>query len=333
MEKQTITIYDVAREAGVSMATVSRVVNGNPNVKPDTRQKVNEVIERLDYHPNAVARGLASKKSTTIGVILPDITNPFFASLARGIDDIAEMYKYNIILENSDENVNRKLEVFENLLTKQVDGVIYMGNVIDDRLREAFKNSRTPVVFAGSIDDKQALPSVSIDYKMATEESVDKLIKDGNKHIAFVSGSIEEPVNGKYRLEGYKKALKKGDITYNKKLVFETDYNYDSGVMLASDIAASDATAAFVGNDSLAAGLLNGLQDLDVKVPEEFEIISSNNTEITKMMRPQLSSVGQPMYDTGAVAMRLLTKLMNNEEIEERNIVLPFDMVFRQSTK
>ena len=98
MAKQTITIYDVAREAGVSMATVSRVVNGNPNVKPVTRKKVNEVIERLDYHPNAVARGLASKRSTTIGVILPDITQMFFASLARGIDDIASMYKYNIIL-------------------------------------------------------------------------------------------------------------------------------------------------------------------------------------------------------------------------------------------
>ena len=104
MEKQTITIYDVAREAGVSMATVSRVVNGNPNVKPSTRKKVSEVIERLDYRPNAVARGLASKKTTTVGVIIPNVTNVFFSSLARGIDDIASMYKYNIILANSDEN-------------------------------------------------------------------------------------------------------------------------------------------------------------------------------------------------------------------------------------
>ena len=97
MEKQTITIYDVAREAAVSMATVSRVVNGNPNVKPATRKKVLEVIDRLDYRPNAVARGLASKKTTTVGVIIPDVTNVYFSSLARGIDDVASMYKYNII--------------------------------------------------------------------------------------------------------------------------------------------------------------------------------------------------------------------------------------------
>ena len=97
MEKQTITIYDVAREANVSMATVSRVVNGNPNVKPATRKKVLEVIDRLDYRPNAVARGLASKKTTTVGVIIPDVSNMFFASLARGIDDVATMYKYNIM--------------------------------------------------------------------------------------------------------------------------------------------------------------------------------------------------------------------------------------------
>ena len=106
MEKQTITIYDVAREAGVSMATVSRVVNGNPNVKPSTRKKVSEVIERLDYRPNAVARGLASKKTTTVGVIIPNVTNVFFSSLARGIDDIASMYKYNIILANRERSAS-----------------------------------------------------------------------------------------------------------------------------------------------------------------------------------------------------------------------------------
>lgn len=333
MSKQTITIYDVAREAGVSMATVSRVVNGNPNVKPDTRKKVNEVIERLDYHPNAVARGLASKKSTTIGVILPDITEMFFAALARGIDDIASMYKYNIILENSDEDVDKKVEVLENLLAKQVDGVIYMGNAIDDRLREALKSARTPVVFAGSVGDKHALPSVSIDNEAAVYESVRKLIENKNKKVAFVSGPLSQPVNGKFRIEGYKRALAESNIDFDESLVFETTNTYEDGIKLASQIASSDITAAFVANDRLAVGLLNGLQDLNVKVPEEFEIMTSNNTNLTKMVRPQISSIGHPMYDTGAVAMRLLTKLMNKEEVEERNITLPFDMVFRQSTK
>src|SRR5690606_20931338 len=128
MQGQNITIYDVAREANVSMATVSRVVNGNPNVKPATRKKVLEVIERLGYRPNAVARGLASKRTTTVGVIIPDISSAFFSELARGIEDIANMYHYNIIICNSDQQKQKELQLSETLLEKQVDGLLYLGS-------------------------------------------------------------------------------------------------------------------------------------------------------------------------------------------------------------
>src|SRR5690625_3025811 len=122
----SITIYDVAREANVSMATVSRVVNGNPNVKPTTRKKVLATIERLGYRPNAVARGLASKKTTTVGAIIPDISSIFFSELARGIEDIATMYKYNIILSNSDQKKEKETHLINTMLEKQVDGIIFM---------------------------------------------------------------------------------------------------------------------------------------------------------------------------------------------------------------
>src|SRR6185437_15889791 len=134
-----VTIYDVAREANVSMATVSRVVNGNPNVKPATRKKVNEVIERLGYRPNAVARGLASKKTTTVGVIIPDISSMFFAELARGIEDIATMYK--------------ELHLLNTMLGKQVDGIVFMGGNITQEHVEEFKKSPVPIVLAGSIEE------------------------------------------------------------------------------------------------------------------------------------------------------------------------------------
>lgn len=185
MEKQTITIYDVAREANVSMATVSRVVNGNPNVKPATRKKVLEVIDRLDYRPNAVARGLASKKTTTVGVLIPDVSNMFFASLARGIDDVATMYKYNIILANSDGNDQKEVNVLNNLLAKQVDGVIFMGHHITDEIRGEFSRSKTPVVLAGSIDPDEQVGSVNIDYASATKDATDLLAKNGNKKNCF----------------------------------------------------------------------------------------------------------------------------------------------------
>src|SRR6476620_7019771 len=141
-----ITIYDVAREANVSMATVSRVVNGNPNVKPATRKKVSEVIDRLGYRPNAVARGLANKKTTTVGVIIPDISNIFYAELARGIEDIATMYKYNIILSNSDENKDKEFHLLNTMLGKQVDGIVFMsGNITESHVAE-FEKTSVPIV-------------------------------------------------------------------------------------------------------------------------------------------------------------------------------------------
>ena len=181
---ETITIYDVAREAGVSMATVSRVVNGNKNVKEKNRKKVLEVIDRLDYRPNAVARGLASKKTTTVGVVIPNIANSYFATLAR-IDDIATMYKYNIVLASSDENDDHEVTVINSLFAKQVDGIIFMGYHLTEKIRAEFSRTRTPIVLAGTVDLEHQLPSVNIDYKAAVEDSVTQLAKN-NEKVAFV---------------------------------------------------------------------------------------------------------------------------------------------------
>lgn len=333
MEKQTITIYDVAREAGVSMATVSRVVNGNPNVKPTTRKKVLDVIDRLDYRPNAVARGLASKKTTTVGVIIPDVTNLYFSSLARGIDDIATMYKYNIILANSDENEQKELQVLNTLLAKQVDGVIFMGNKITEELRAEFSRSRTPVVLAGTVDPDEQVGSVNIDYETATEESTTTLLNNGHKKVAFVSESHDEPINGVYRLKGYKSALEKAGIEYDDSLIIESVYSYKNGEAVYEKLENVGAKAAVVADDELAIGILNAALDKGVKVPDDFEVITSNNSKLVDMARPQLSTIVQPLYDIGAVAMRLLTKLMNKEEIDEKTIKLPYHIANKGTTK
>ena len=199
---ETITIYDVAREAGVSMATVSRVVNGNKNVKENTRKKVLEVIDRLDYRPNAVARGLASKKTTTVGVVIPNIANSYFATLAKGIDDIASMYKYNIVLASSDENDDHEVAVINSLFAKQVDGIIFMGYHLTEKIRAEFSRTRTPIVLAGTVDLENQLPSVNIDYKVSVEDAVAQLAKN-NEKVAFVSGPLIDDINGKLRLVGY----------------------------------------------------------------------------------------------------------------------------------
>ncbi len=330
-----ITIYDVAREANVSMATVSRVVNGNPNVKPTTRKKVLDVIDRLEYRPNAVARGLASKKTTTVGVVIPDISNIFFAELARGIEDIATMYKYNIILSNSDQNLNKELHLINTMLGKQVDGIVFMGGNISDEHVKEFKRSRVPVVLAGSIDQSDSIPSVNIDYKQASIDAVEQLISNGHGKIAFVVGPLQDTINQEMKLVGYKEALEKSGIGYEEDFVFEGDYTYESGLEAWQKLSALEdrPTAVFVGNDEMALGVLHGAQDQGLTIPKDLEIISTDNTRLSLMVRPQLSTVIQPLYDIGAVSMRLLTKLMDKDEVEEQTVILPHRIESRGTTK
>ena len=179
------------------------------------------------------------------------------------------------------------------------------------------------------------LESVHIDYVAAVEGAVNDLINHGNQKIAFISGPLTDPINGQYRLQGYKNALANNGIDFDEELIFETDNSYRAGEVLWPALSSADATAAFVGDDELACGVLNGARDAGVNVPDDFEIITSNNSKLTEIVRPQLSSITQPLYDIGAVSMRLLTKMMNKEEDEgsQKTIELPYGFIKRASTK
>ena len=329
-----VTIYDVAREANVSMATVSRVVNGNPNVKPSTRRKVLACIEELGYRPNAVARGLASKKTTTVGVIIPDISINFYAELSRGIADIATMYEYNIIISNSDERPDREVELLIDLFGKQVDGLIFMSDALSDEVRTEMSRSNVPVVLAGTLDEAGQFATVNIDFEQAAYEAVSKLIENGHKRIVLLVGPLTRDINGAKRL-GYERALKEAGIEFDDELIVEIENSYDSGYESWKNIKdlSTKATGIFATNDTLAVGVLNGIRDDGLSVPNDYELICFEHSDLARIVRPQLSSVAVPLYDLGAVAMRLLTKLMNNEEVEEKKVELPYRFEDRDSVK
>src|SRR5690625_1985149 len=329
-----ITIYDVAREANVSMATVSRVVNGNPNVKPATRKKVLNTIEQLGYRPNAVARGLASKKTTTVGAIIPDISSIFFSELARGIEDIATMYKYNIILSNSDQNKEKELQLINTMLEKQVDGILFMGGNITPEHVEHFMSSSEPVVLAATYDETGKIPSVNIDYEAASYEVTNLLIDKGHKHPAFIGGQVDTKLNAD-KYEGYLRALKESSVKINDQFIIKDSYSYEAGIEGAKQLLSLDEkpTSVFVASDEMAIGVIHGAQDLGYKVPEDLQVFGFNNTRLATMVRPTLSTIIQPMYDLGAVAMRLLTKYMNKEEVAETKVILPHRIIERDSTK
>ena len=327
----TVTIYDVAREARVSMATVSRVVNGNQNVKPETRNKVNEVIKKLNYRPNAVARGLASKRTTTVGVIIPDISNVYYSQLARGLEDIATMYKYHSIISNSDNDPEKEKEIFNNFLSKQVDGIIFLGGTISEEIKDLINQSSVPVVVSGTNGKDDHIASVNIDFKQAAEEATQHMIEKGAKKFALVGGDYSKKAQDDV-LQGLTKVLNQHHLELDEALHFSGKESYKEGIKAFEKLQNNMPDAILSISDEQAIGILHSALDAGVNVPEDLQILSFNNTRLVEMVRPQLSSVIQPLYDIGAVGMRLLTKYMNEEDIEEPNVILPHRIEYRGTT-
>lgn len=331
-KKSSATIYDVANRVGVSLATVSRVVNGNSNVRDSTKRKVLDAIEELGYHPNAVARGLASKKTTTIGVVMPDVTDMYYAELARGIDDVANMYHYDVLLTNTDEDPVRETMAVNNLSSKQVDGIIFMGNELDREVLNTIAAADAPVVLAGSVDSEGKLPSVNINYVNAIQEATETVINHGHRRVALVTGPMSHAINRLHRLVGYQAGLEAAGIEFDEGLLFTAHQDYAAGMQIAEKVLQAGANAVIAYGDEVALGIMNYVQEHGQRVPEDFEIITSNDTKFAIVTRPELTSIGQPKYDIGAVAMRMLTKLMNNEIIDDTQVQLPHTLERRGTT-
>lgn len=271
-----------------------------------------------------------------MGVIVPDISNIFFADLARGIEDVATMYKYNIILCNSDQNPEKEIHLLNTLLGKQVDGIIFMGGRLHEDLVREFKTSPVPIVLAATLNQDYDLPAVNIDYESAAHDAVKSLIDHGHKRIGFITGPLEQQINGEKKFAGYRSALEEANLPFDEQNVVLGNYTYDSGMKAMNqllELGADCPRAIFAGTDEMALGVIHALQDAGHQVPQDFEVIGHDNTRLATMIRPKLTTVVQPMYDIGAVSMRLLTKILNKEEIETNDVTLPHRIEERDSTR
>lgn len=325
------TIYDVAREAGVSMATVSRVLNDTAVVKEETKKRVIEAIAKLSYRPNAVARGLASKKTKTIGVIVPDVSAAFMAELVRGIEDVARMYNYHIILVNSDGNLAREIDLVGTMWEKQVDGLIFMSPELLPEHIETFEEAQLPVILCRTDDPEGRIPSVNINNRKAAQEVVASLAEKGCRRIGFVGGTSRDGTLTGIRRDGYRQAVTDRGLT---PIYIDTAKEDYASTMTAvrTGLAIEPCDALIAANDEMAVAALHACQDLGLAVPERVRIVGLDNTKLTQLARPELTTVAQPMYDYGAVAMRFLTKLLMDEPIATFKVVLPHELVERAST-
>ncbi|MGK0467643.1 LacI family DNA-binding transcriptional regulator [Clostridium sp.] len=329
------SIKDVAREAGVSIATVSRVLNNIDVVNEDTKKKVKDAIKKLSYRPNIVARSLKTQKSSTIGIIIPDISNQFYPEIVRGCEDVANIYNYNIMLCNADLDVDKEMEALRILKEKMIDGVIYMSNSIEDNVVSLIKDLEMPIVLVETTDDDGIFPSVAIDNVMAAKDAVTYLINKGNKNIAYI-GTTTEKINAQSRRYiGYQKGLEEMGISLNKDLVYCGGVKARDGYVGINAILDKGikVDAVFCVSDEIAMGVINALRDKSISVPSDVDVMGFDDIYSASTFYPKLTTVAQPMYDMGSVSMRMLIKSINNLKVDEKHFVLPYRIVERDSCK
>lgn len=329
-----ITIYDVAYRANVSLATVSRAINNPEKVKPDTRERVLKVIEELGYKPNAFARGLASRKSTTVAVIVPDMSRASIAEMMNGIADIARVYKYTILLYILDNEDLNQEDILREIIAAQVDGILYLNDEVTNDQYEFLQRVRDeysiPVVLTNTVfPDHEDIPSVSIDYEKAAYEMTKLLIEEGRKNIFMVSTVRKYMVND-LKESGYLRAIEEaglspkimrtsGRVSVNTEHFNEYFKNHKVDGVLAV-------------RDSIAVNFMNVARQNDVVIPKDISVAGFQNTKYAILARPKLTCVDVPIYDIGAVGMRVLTKLMNQEKVTDTEVILDHTIVKRDST-
>ena len=328
------TLHEVAQRAGVSAMTVSRVVNGRGRVDSETRQRVEEAIQALDYVPNRIARGLISQKTQTIGIIVPDIVNPFFAPVVRGAESAARKAGYRVLLCNSEGDLRLEREYIEDLVAHRVEGLLLAP--ASDRSRSSILSllrGGFPLVL---ID--RALPDADCDLIVSDNAQgarrlIEHLIAIGHREIAHVSDA-EDTSTGRERLRGYREALEAAGIPFQPELVIRTTVDRIGGYRAAQEILARDLlpTAIFAVNNMTAVGTMEALRERGLSVPKDMGLVCFDDVEHLAVLSPILTVIDQPAETFGSLGVQLLLERMSGKaNSRPRRIILQTDLIVRQS--
>ncbi|MBY7144467.1 LacI family DNA-binding transcriptional regulator [Virgibacillus sp. NKC19-3] len=322
-----VTIKQVAKEAGVSVATVSRVLNNNGYVSQEALTNVKSVIEKLNYKPNSVARSLYNKTSNMIGLIVPDITNPFFPELARAVEDVAMIYGFKVVLCNSDQEPEKEKKYIDLFKQQYVDGIIMTAHSYES---EIYTDLNIPVVALDRIGNT-TLPAVVSNNYTGARKATDLLLQKGVENIAHIRGPRGvAPAEDRYR--GFIDEVNKKNADY---IIEESSFQLEGAEKKAREFlrAHTDVDGIFCSNDVIAVGVLKEALKKGIKVPEELQIIGFDGSFFGKMIYPELTTVSQPIYDMGAMATRLLIKIIEGNKPEKIFYEMPTTIIERSTTR
>lgn len=330
------TILDVARLAGVSTATVSRVINSPESVREQTRQKVLQAMKTCNYKYNALARGFVTKKSNTIGLIIPTISNPVFADSTLGVQEYAEQHNMRVILCNSYYKYSQEENLVKTLRESQVDGLIITttdpkGDAIKSLLADNF-----PFVLLFSTIHGGPISAVGIDNYRGGYLATEHLISLGHKRIGMVAGNFSMTDKNYHRWKGYKKCLKEHDIIYDDDLLVQTDCSLqgEGGRESIQHLLAlpDPPTAVFCSNDYIALGAIKGAQEEGLTLPDELSIVGFDDMQTASYMVPALTTVRQPAYDIGRRAAELLLQARDDNSSKPVQEMMDISLIIRDST-
>lgn len=339
-----VTVYDVAKAAGTSTATVSRVLsNSDYPISNEIRKKVLDTARKMNYSPNLVGRMLKKSESKDIGVIIPNISNPFYPMLVLGIETEAYKRGYNILLCNSYRNAANEKKYIESMYQKQVRGII-LSTIRKEHgfLRELCNNGLKIVGFDQNIEGLQC-NKISFDFIRGGMMAVDYLVSMGHTRIAFATSPLTRRSRREI-FEGYKLGLLKNKISFSQDLVYVLErekevengtYEFTSGMDLAAKCIESKnrPTAVFAVNDITAMGIIHGLISRGIKIPDDISIIGFDNIEFSAMSNPPLTTIDQPAFETGRLACKTLIECMNEKESNYISIKLEPTLIERKSVK
>ena len=329
-QDRRITLKDVAREAGVSIKTVSRVVNKEPNVNPATAARVSEVVERLNYRPNEMARNLKGYRSRTIGLMVDDISNPFMASCAQAIEKAAREHGYALILCDSHASLQMEGAYIELLMQRQVDGLLLVPAHGDNVHLKTEQQAGLPVVAFDRPTEGVQTDTVLVQNRAGAREATEHLIWHGHERIAFI-GDVRHYYTARKRLEGYKEALEAANLEPIHSLDV---HSVELGEKVTkSFLGASDPpTALFAANILTALGALRTIEHLGLRVPEDLALIGFDDFELSPVLRPRFTLVHQPTAELGRRAAEMLfDRLKGEDRAEHQRLILPTELVVRES--
>lgn len=323
-----VTIHDVARLAGVSPATVSRVLNGSSHaVREATRRRVLEAVRRLDYYPNRLARSLLRRQTAVVGLLVPDVSNPYYASILRGIEDVAHQHGLAVMLCNTDRDPTKQRHYLQTLLEHRVDGVVAAGGTFT---REDLRmvGGRLPVVAVGRHPSE--VPCVRVDNVQAAYQACQHLLALGHTRVGFLAGP-HSSLTARDRVRGYRLALRKAGVEFRSAWVAWSEFTAEGGYRAAREVvSASRVTALVASNDQMALGALRALWELGLRVPADVSLVGFDDTPVAAAAVPALTTVAIPAYELGRRAMELLLRVRAGEAVAD--VVLAVQLRVREST-